>query len=51
MLIREGDKNRVFGVLVSGFVEVSVGGKAICRLGAGEVVGEMAYLHPCDTTR
>ena len=51
MLIREGDKNRVFGVLVSGFVEVSVGGKAICRLGAGEVVGEMAFLHPSDTTR
>ena len=50
-LIREGDKNRVFGVLVSGFVEVSVGGKAICRLGAGEVVGEMAFLHPSDTTR
>ena len=51
VLIREGDKNRVFGVLLSGFVEVSVGGKAICRLGAGEVVGEMAYLHPSDTTR
>lgn len=50
-LIREGDKNRMFGVLLSGFVEVSVGGKAICRLGAGEVVGEMAFLHPCDTTR
>ena len=51
VLIREGDKNRLFGVLVSGFVEVSLGGKAICRLGAGEVVGEMAYLHPRDTTR
>lgn len=50
-LIREGDKNRLFGVLLSGFVEVSVGGKAICRLGAGEIVGEMAFLHPGDTTR
>lgn len=51
MLIREGDKNRLFGVLLSGFVEVSVGGKSICRLAAGEVVGEMAFLHPSDTTR
>jgi non-specific serine/threonine protein kinase len=50
-LIREGDKNRVFGVIVEGYVEVSVDGKSICRLGAGEVVGEMAYLHPDDTTR
>lgn len=51
VLIREGDKNRIFGVIVDGFVEVSVEGKSICRLGAGEVVGEMAYLHPSDTTR
>lgn len=51
VLIREGDKNRIFGVLVSGFVEVSVGGKSLCRLGAGEVLGEMAFLHPSDTTR
>ena len=51
MLIREGDKNRLFGVLLSGFVEVSVGGRSLCRLAAGEVVGEMAYLHPSDTTR
>lgn len=32
-LIREGDSNRIFGVLVTGFVEVSVGGKSLCRLG------------------
>ena len=51
VLIREGDNNCVFGVLVSGFVEVSVGGKSICRLGAGEVVGEMTFLHPSDATR
>ncbi len=51
MLIREGENNRLFGVIVEGFVEVSVEGKALCRLGAGEVVGEMAYLHPWDTTR
>ncbi len=51
MLIREGDNNRVFGVIVDGFVEVSVEGKSLCRLGAGEIVGEMAYLHPSDSTR
>lgn len=51
VLIREGDKNRNFGVIVNGFVEVSVDGKSICRLGPGEVVGEMAYLHPSDTKR
>ena len=51
MLIREGDNNRVFGVIVDGFVEVSVEGRSLCRLGAGEIVGEMAYLHPSDSTR
>lgn len=51
VLIREGDNNRMFGVIVDGFVEVSVEGKSLCRLGSGEVVGEMAYLHPKDTTR
>ena len=51
MLIREGDNSRVFGVIVDGFVEVSVEGRSLCRLGAGEIVGEMAYLHPSDSTR
>ena len=51
VLIREGDNNRVFGVIVDGFVEVSVEGKSLCRLGSGEIVGEMAYLHPSDSTR
>jgi len=51
VLIREGDNNRIFGVIVNGFVEVSVEGKSICRLGSGEVVGEMAYLHPSSSTR
>ncbi len=50
-LVREGENNRMFGVVVDGFVEVSVGGRVLCRLGAGEVIGEMAYLHPSDTTR
>ena len=51
VLIRENDKNRLFGVLVSGYAEVSIGGKSLCRIGPGEVVGEMAFLHPADSTR
>ena len=51
VLIKEGDSNRSFGVIISGFVEVSVEGRSLCRLGAGEVVGEVAYLHPTDTKR
>ena len=50
-LIREGDSHRSFGVIIRGFVEVSVEGKSLCRLGTGEVVGEMAYLHPSDNKR
>jgi non-specific serine/threonine protein kinase len=50
-LIREGESNRMFGVIVEGFVEVSTEGRVICRLESGEVVGEMAFLHPSDDTR
>ena len=50
-LMHEGESGRMFGVIVDGFVEVSLEGRAVCRLGPGEVVGEMAYLHPSDATR
>ncbi|MCB0257169.1 MAG: cyclic nucleotide-binding domain-containing protein, partial [Anaerolineae bacterium] len=50
-LMTEGEENRMFGVIVSGFVEVSSEGHAICRLGPGEVVGEMAFLHPKNKKR
>ena len=50
-LIREGDSNRTFGIIVDGFVEISIEGRALRRLGAGEIVGEMTYLHPSDTRR
>ncbi|WP_186408830.1 serine/threonine-protein kinase [Candidatus Accumulibacter aalborgensis] len=50
-LIREGDSHRKFGVIVDGFVEVSLNGQVICRLGEGELVGEMAFLHPSDSLR
>ncbi len=50
-IIEEGQENRVLGVLINGFVEVSLGGQSLCRLGSGEVVGEVAYLHPSDCRR
>jgi serine/threonine protein kinase len=50
-LMKEGQEDKRFGILVSGQVEVSMGGKVLCRLGEGEVVGEMAYLHPLDNKR
>jgi serine/threonine protein kinase len=50
-IIKEGDSGRMFGIIVSGYVEVSQEGRAISRLGPGEVVGEMAYLHPKSAFR
>lgn len=50
-VIKEGDSGRMFGIIVSGYVEVSQEGRAISRLGPGEVVGEMAYLHPKSAFR
>lgn len=50
-IIREGESNRIFGLVVEGFVEVSLEGRMLCRLGAGEVIGEVAYLHPKETIR
>jgi len=50
-VIREGQHNKLFGVILSGSVEVSVGGRALCRLGPSEPVGENAYLHPASDER
>ncbi len=50
-LVREGDRNKFFGVIVSGSVEISIEGKALCRLGASEPVGEVAFLHPSSDLR
>lgn len=50
-LICEGTNSKVFGIIISGCVEVSVGGKALCRLGPGEPVGEVAFLHPASDLR
>ncbi|MDR2365512.1 MAG: protein kinase [Zoogloeaceae bacterium] len=50
-VMREGEEDRRFGILVAGQVEVSCEGKVLCRLGAGEIVGEMAYLSPEEGKR
>ena len=50
-LIREGESNRMFGIIIAGCIEVSIKGQALCRLGEGDVVGEVAFLHPTDSTR
>ena len=50
-IIREGDVSRVFGIVVEGYVEVSIAGRTLCRLGTGEVIGEVAYLHPTQDER
>ena len=50
-LMTEGEEDRRFGIIVSGSVEVSTEGRALARLGAGEVVGEIAYLHPNHPAR
>jgi CRP-like cAMP-binding protein/predicted Ser/Thr protein kinase len=50
-IVREGETSQTFGIIVRGFVEVSIHGRALCRLGASEVVGEIAYLHPTNKTR
>src|SRR5574343_935624 len=50
-LIREGERSKFFGVIVSGSVEISIEGKALCRLGTSEPVGEVAFLHPSSDLR
>ncbi len=50
-LIRQGDNNKFFGIILTGSVEVSIGGRALCRLGPSEPIGEIAYLHPASDQR
>ncbi|WP_323004235.1 serine/threonine protein kinase [Denitromonas sp.] len=43
-LIREGDQDQRFGLVITGKVELAVAGKRIVELGEDEVFGETAYL-------
>ncbi len=45
-LMREGDTDNRFGLIISGHVQVSVGGRLLADLTQGEVIGEMGYLDP-----
>lgn len=44
IVFREGDLDERFAILLEGEVEVSVGGKRVTRLIAGELFGELAWL-------
>jgi serine/threonine protein kinase len=48
VLIREGDVDQRFGILLEGRAEVSVEGRHVTELGEGEVFGELAYLNSQD---
>ncbi len=45
VLMREGDQDNAFGILLDGRVEVSLGGKKLDTIEAGECVGEASYLN------
>ncbi len=48
LLLREGDSDQRFGLIVDGKVELSVDGHRVSELMAGEVFGELAYLDLLD---
>lgn len=50
-IMREGETDSRFGIVLDGEVEVSSGGKRLGTLGAGEVVGEAAYLDAFEHKR
>jgi eukaryotic-like serine/threonine-protein kinase len=50
-IVREGERNKIFGIIINGCVEVSIDGRSLCRLGPGEPVGEVAFLHPASDMR
>jgi len=49
-IISEGELGESFFIIVSGQMSVTVDGKSIATLGAGECVGEMAYLAESQRT-
>ena len=51
LLMREGEQDRNFGIIIDGEVEVSLDGKKLQILGPGEVFGETNYLDRSTGTR
>jgi non-specific serine/threonine protein kinase len=47
-LFREKDADQRFGIVLAGEVEISVDGRRVARLGAGELFGELAWLDNID---
>ncbi|MBT0960765.1 protein kinase domain-containing protein [Denitromonas iodatirespirans] len=47
-LMREGDQDQRFGLIIEGKIELSVSGRRIVELGDDEVFGETAYLDELD---
>jgi len=43
-LMREGDLDQRFGIVLEGKVELSIGGRRVLEVGPGEVFGEQAWL-------
>jgi eukaryotic-like serine/threonine-protein kinase len=50
-LMRTGDEGGGFGIVIEGEVEISMSGKRLLSVGAGEVVGEMSYLNTVAQVR
>ena len=48
LLMREGDSDQRFGIVIDGRVEVSVDGQRVSEVYYGEVFGELAYLDEQD---
>jgi len=47
-LVREGDQDQRFGVLIEGQVELALDGKQLAVVDSGDVFGETAYLDSLD---
>lgn len=48
LLMREGDSDQRFGIIIEGRVEISVEGHRVTELSYGEVFGELAFLDQQD---
>lgn len=51
VLMKEGEEDNSFGIIIDGELEVSVEGRHVAMLGRGEPVGETTYLSQAQSTR